>query len=264
MNKDDKKFLKEDIADINSLNRNEFFLILKYWLEAYIKCLVTFGQYNPVTLDTLKVIKEYVKINTERKKLIKFLLCHSKIIDVEGANELLIALENLNEQTVLYYYRVLDDILDACDCKAEYRATRIKKDFDTLIETDSYRAQATGLIMSIDDIYRFLDYPQSFWDYVNPKVVYVDSHKPDNDKFYSTLMRFDQNNCLIDMKVIVPYIINLQTALVNVHEFKHAYDLYNLLGCPVDEKDPIFEESARAIEQAFVKEYGAKKFNYKK
>ena len=37
------------------------------------------------------------------------------------------------------------------------------------------------------------------------------------------------NNCLIDIKVFVPNVINLETAVINVHEFKHAYDLWKLI-----------------------------------
>lgn len=264
MNRDEKKFLKEDIADINSLNRDEFLLMIKYCLEAYIKSLIIFGKNSPVTQDVFNVWKEYLNINCERKKIVKFLLKNSKVIDNEEANEILMSIEDLNEKTVLYYYRVLDDILDACDCNDVYRAQRINKDFDTLIETDNYCAQVTGLIMNLEDIKKFLGYPNAFWQYVDNKIVFVDSHKEGNDKFYSTLMRFDKNNCLIDIKVIVPYIINLQTALVNIHEFKHAYDLYNLLGQSIDEKAPIYEQSARDVEKVFVKEYIIKKFKSKK
>ena len=263
MNRDEKEFLKEDIADINSLNRDEFLLILKYCLETYMKSLIIFGKNSSVTRDVFNVWKEYLNINFKRKKIIKFLLQNSKVIDNEEANEVLMSIEDLNEKTVLYYYRVLDDILDACDCNDAYRAKRINKDFDTLIETDNYSAQAIGLIMNLEDIKKFLSYPDTFWQYVDKKIVYVDSHKEGNDKFYSTLMRFDDNNNLIDIKVIVPYIINLKTALVNVHEFKHAYDLYNLLGNPIDEKNPIYEQSARDIERVFVKEYVVKQLKSK-
>lgn len=264
MDSNEKKLLKEDISDINSLNKDEFLLMIKYCLEAYIKSFLVFGNNSLVTQDSFNVFKEYINIIQERKKIVKFLLQNSKYIDFEEANELLISMEDLNEKTILYYYRVLDDIVDACDCKDEFRAQRINKDFNTLIETDDYCAEASGLIMTFDDVQRFLSYPDEFWKYVDKKITYIDSRKEKNDKFYSTLMRFDKNNCLIDIKVIVPYIINLKTALVNIHEFKHAYDLYNLLGQSIDEKDPIYEQSACNTEKIFVKEYVLKQFKYKK
>lgn len=260
MDKYDRMFLKEDIDDIRSLNRDEFLLIFKYCLEAIIKSLVMFGYHSKVTKDTLCVLREYLNINSERGKIMRFLVENSKLIDNEGANNLLISMETLNEQTILYYYRVLDDIIDACECKQEERAIRIKKDFATLIETDDYRASSVGLIITLDDIKSFLNYPDAFWQYVDQRVTYVDSHIEGHDKFYSTLMRFDDNDCLIDIKVIVPYIIDLKTALVNVHEFKHAYDLYNLLGNPVNEHDSIYEQDAREVEKSFVKEYALRKF----
>ena len=59
-----------------------------------------------------------------------------------------------------------------------------------------------------------------------------------------------------DMRIIVPKIINLFTALVNVHEFKHAYDVYSVLGKKVSDEDAsLYEKNAIDKEKEFVKSY---------
>lgn len=55
------------------------------------------------------------------------------------------------------------------------------------------------------------------------------------------------------MKVIVPKIIDLKTACVNVHEWKHAHDLYQIIGKPMDKSDEDYEKSAKEMEKKFQK-----------
>ena len=104
-------------------------------------------------------------------------------------------------------------------------------------------------------IKQFLNYPDEFWHYIHKRIIYVDSTIFGNEIFYNTLMKFDQNNCLQDIKVFIPYIIDMDTAKINVHELKHAYDLYLRLGQVIDEDTESFEEDAIALEHNFVKKY---------
>lgn len=60
------------------------------------------------------------------------------------------------------------------------------------------------------------------------------------------------------VKLVVPHVRNLETALVNVHEFRHGFDLYDLIGKEYPEEND-FEERARAEENQFITEYVRKK-----
>lgn len=104
-------------------------------------------------------------------------------------------------------------------------------------------------------IKQFLNYPDKFWHYIHSRIIYIDSTIPGNEMFYNTLMKFDDNNKLVDIKVFIPYIIDIKTARINVHELKHAYDLYLRLGQIIDADTDTFEEDAVVLEHQFVKKY---------
>ena len=69
----------------------------------------------------------------------------------------------------------------------------------------------------------------------------------------------DDHGILRRYSIIVPPIKDLKTALINVHEIKHAIDLFDLIGQPYPEEND-FEERARAEEERFVREYVRNKF----
>ena len=72
--------------------------------------------------------------------------------------------------------------------------------------------------------------------------------------FYSVLMRFDDNNRLSDIRIYVPIIVDLKTALINIHEFKHAHDLYLKLGEEINNEEDL-EITARNQEKDFIDNY---------
>lgn len=137
---------------------------------------------------------------------------------------------------------------------------RPKKDFDTLIETDEYRKKLCSLTLSMEDIKSFLDYKQEFWKYIETRLIFIDSHFEEDKDFYGVNIKLDDYRCLMDMKVMVPTIINLETALVNVHEFHYAYQLFEILGSPITKSNQEFEESAKKCECCFQEEFMAKKY----
>lgn len=108
---------------------------------------------------------------------------------------------------------------------------------------------------NFDVIKNFLSFPEDFWIYITPKIRFVDSLGDEKEIIYEALMHFDLNDCLDDIRVFVPFVINLKTALICIHEFKHAYDLFNLLGKKVLILDDIFEKDARDKENEFIKKY---------
>lgn len=259
MDKTEAYVVKSCIKEIENVNIEQKWLIFKSFIETYIASLITFGN-NDVTKDAHKMLKQFRKIEDEELKIYKFIIKNIKQIDFNKCIEFLYLLEDLNEKTIIYYLNSFSDIQSACEIKNEIYAKHSKRNFETLIETDEYRCIAVGLTISEEEIKKFLNYPTEFWKFVKTKITYVDSTKEGNEFFYSTLMKFDTNNNLIDIKVLIPRIIDLKTSLVNIHELKHAYDLYQLLGKEVDENNPIYEESAIKKEQEFKKQYIKKKF----
>ena len=109
--------------------------------------------------------------------------------------------------------------------------------------------------MNIEIVKEFLDFPLEFWEYIKNRIIYVDSKIEGNEIFYNTFMKFDNDNRLMDIKVMIPYIVDIESACVNIHELKHAYDLFFELGNIVNINEDEYEKSAIKLEKKFYKKY---------
>lgn len=255
MNQCEEKELIKEIGNIKKQNVEEIILMIQYCLTTYIKSLMIFGFQSTVTKDVVSIWKEFCDILIEERNIMNVLLQYKGLGDFTQIITLVDSLNRLNENTIRYYYDVLDDIEVACEMKTEWRAKRKKKPFETLMETKSYHRQACALLLNMDDIKTFLNYPPTFWKYIEKRLIYTD-----DCFFHGVNMKMDANECLVDMKIMIPIITNLQTALVTIHELKHAYDLYQILGKPLDKDEDEYEKSARDLEGIFEEKYMVKKY----
>ena len=256
-----EKNIKDEIKEIRQENIEQKKSISKYIKMDLIKSFITFGYNHKITKECYKLYKQIIEIIDYENYLYSIINNNREYINYPEFCDLIDNLDELNEETVTYFYQMLDDIEDACDTKQEYRAAHLKRDFKFINETDEYINEVKGLTLSDIDIINFFNYSDDFWNYVKPRIRRVDFHDDEKNKLYEVVMHFDSNNCLDDMRIYVPYIINLKTALINVHEFKHANDLYYLLGKPISEDITEYETAASNLEKQFVNTYLSK---YKK
>lgn len=61
---------------------------------------------------------------------------------------------------------------------------------------------------------------------------------------WACFSKLDEDGVLIDIRVLVPAIVDEATMLINVHEYVHAFDLYQVLGCVYE--DCVEERERRA------------------
>ena len=240
MDKYEKKLSLEEIRDLKRLNREQHKIILGYSIQSYIETLL--DNNDGIELLNIKMLwKYYLMIMNEESYLYNYLLHNYKEINLNSSYDFLDILDNINEKTINYFMELLS-------------GNNIEKSFNTLIETNEYRMLAKGLVMNFDDVKKFLNYPESFWKYVENKVIYLDSYLEKSKDFYSVLVKTDKEDNISDMKIIVPIIVDLFTLLVNIYEFKYAYDLYNNLGNKLIEEE-VYEKNAREKEYEFIKKY---------
>ncbi len=254
MDKNERKILKSEINDRQILNIEEISLMFKYFLQCFLKNLAV-NNYNKINAgEAITTWNEFKKIIKEEKNFYKFMLKYQKEIDFNSAYHFIDMLDYINEKTVRYFIEIFDCIEDASERNTNFKRKYYKRNFDTLIQTNTYKIYATGLLLKLDDIKQFFNFPPSFWQYIDDKIIFIDSEKEQDNSIYGVLMKFDDNSLLKDIKIIVPYIIDLDTALINVHEIKHAYDLYQLLGSKVEDEMSL-ELTAKEEEEKFVKNY---------
>ena len=254
MDKKERKILLDEIKNINSLNHEQKRFMFKIFIETYLHSMISYGFNDEITNEVRTLWSTITTIDKEEKRIYNFIINNSDKIDINSALELIDLLDELNEETIKYYTDAFEDILDSCEMKVKWRAQHRKKKFNTLLETDEYKLNAFGLTLNIDKVKEFLNYPEEFWNYIEDKTAYLDNNIEENQAFYSVLMKFDEDNNLTDMRVYVPIINNLSTALINIHEFKHAYDIYLKLGQKIINEEEL-ELVASKKEEEFIREY---------
>lgn len=230
MNKYEIKSVRADIWATKRENIEEVFKMAKYCLSAYMYSLNVFGLHSGVTKGAIYTWKDFLAILKEEKNLMHMIVRNADKIDKYMADEYLDMLDDLNDDTFRYYCSYLDSIENACDMKTAWRAKKGLKEYDTLIETNNYRQQLVEMMITKEDIMEFMSLPNHFWNFIKTRTIHGDDYDENDQEFYGINVKCDHHCNLIDIKLIVPKIINLKTALINVHEYQRAYELYKLLG----------------------------------
>lgn len=115
MNKEEKRKLKYAINKIKKLNVEELFLVSKYFVEAALLSIKTFGLDSPLTKRVIFKYKEFKKCLDEEDFLNKFIKRNLKKIDYSECTNILEIFEDVNESTIHYYYDFLDSVIDSCN-----------------------------------------------------------------------------------------------------------------------------------------------------
>lgn len=240
----EKEDLVKDIQGMLSGSPEQMLLVAYYGLVGYFKSLFAFGRKSTVTRDNLKIIKEMWKILREEEKLLNFILKNIWNVDVDAATKVVAMLDDLNDKTVEYYYKVMEDIEDACETKDEHRGKRPNQGFDSLIQTRRYANQVVALAENMEDIRKFLGYEEDFWKFIKPlaKVSNADVSIV-GGMFYVTPI-YDQDWNVSTIKMLVPKVVDLPSALLCIKLYEEAYRIYKSLGKPY-EKSAIVDIAMR-------------------
>ncbi len=93
-------------------------------------------------------------------------------------------------------------------------------------------------------------YDENFFEYIKTRV-HILPYDTSLDWF--GCFPIIEEGIVKDMRVVVPKIVTKKNLLVNLHEFYHAYELYNELGCIYVEDREQREENAVNFEKKYVK-----------
>lgn len=247
-----KKCLAEDINAMKHGSIGEMILIIKYSLISYMKSLLSFGYKSNITKDNLLVIKEMFNILRLENKMLDYILKNIKSFDFNSTIKVVMMLDELNEKTIRYYYDVIDDIEIAADMNNEFRGLRPSIFLPTLIVTPIYAIEVIALGENFESLKTFLGFEDDFWNYIKDKVEFVDNELNDEE----TVEPIIENGIVKKIKVRVPKITDLQTALLTLDAYKKAYDLYKMLGCNYDENKV---EDSSFLQKKYQDEYLLKK-----
>ena len=231
MDANEIRILKEYLKEIKHLNKEQIKLVVKYFFIVHLKCIIGFGIQHKITKESIILLKEIKKIMKEEQNILRFLKKNSKIIDCEATNLFLNLIENINDETVNYFYECLEDLEQASELKNELYSKHKKRKFKTLIETDLYQILAASLTLNIDDVKNILEYSDDFWEWSKDKIKYNT-----NDKIIKISFDFDGNlkEAAITLRKIVDYetlnscIIQIELLYCIYKTSKKEYDVSNI------------------------------------
>lgn len=264
-----KKLTKSQLEDIYELKKtiyytkriwySEYLEILLHCGKAYLKNAQIFDRNSQIALDIQNIWREYSSIKKVENRILNYLFKKAYDIDYSSfpADEFLLDLDELSNQTSSYYEKALEDIEIACDMQQEYRAKRMPKEFEPIIEDTSLIEELIGNTISKKDIIKFLQLPRKFIKFMekDPFRVYQLEHDNENHPpFYGVNYKTDDQGTLLDIKLIIPIIVDLETALINISEYQKAYELYQRLGQKLED-DNLILDSATDSASAFEKKY---------
>lgn len=251
-NENDLQELRKNINEMKQGDFNQMALITYYSLGSYFKSLVAFGRKNPITKDNLQIIKEMYQIIIKERKLLNFILKNIDEIDVSEALDAIYMLDELNDETVAYYYDVIEDIEAACYIKEEHRGIRKQNNTPTLLESDSYAMKIMALAENDNSLRDFLKFDDNFWQVASSKTLIKDEELENSETKYYAKAILNEFDLVADFRIIVPKVINLETALIAIKVYKEAYNIYKYMGKVYE---PFSEENALKAQEEFKENY---------
>lgn len=240
MNKWERHDLKCDIRT----SKFDNFMYLKDFgilcLKTLCKSILTFGISSVATKETIKAFQEFRKILNAENNLYYYLYKHSKKTHIESVDIYLQELFELGGDTIDYYYEFVDNIQVACDLNQKHRIIRDKKSFKTLIESNEFFAKLLEILIDEDELLKFLNISKEFMNYINEenlRTIYVDYNDELEREFIGVNYKIDENGCLQDIKLFVPEIINLPSAMLYLHTCFSAFELYKKLNQEITDEE---------------------------
>lgn len=228
-----KALLVKDIENMKNGQLEEMILVSFYSLSSYFKSLIVFGGNSEITKDNINVIREIFQILKTERLLLNFILKNIDKFNIGAAQDVVNTIDELNDKTIEYYYSVMDDIEDAIDMKEERRGIRPKSNFRTLVQTDTYINQVFALAENRTNIKAFLKFEDEFWKYIEDKEHCVEVPFDIAEKISYVTALLDENGNVSGLKMLVPEVVDLNTALLAIRCYVRAHDVYKMIGGPL-------------------------------
>lgn len=230
----EKNDLEKNISEMKNGSIEEMLLIALYCLKSYFKSLIAFGKDSKVTKDNINIIREMFKILRTERTLLNYILKSINEIDINAAHEVVKMLDDLNDDTVCYYYDLINDIEDAAELGQEFRGFRPRKEFPTLLKDDKYLAEVMALRTTMESIKNYLAYDNEFWEFIKKRTKIIDTAAYISSKM-SRATPITDDDIVVDLEVLVPKVNNLESAKTAIRIFTQAHNIYEKIGSPIEE-----------------------------
>lgn len=223
------------IYDVKSTYYDELFFYLKCFIISYFKAVRSFGFNDKVSKEAFIAFKECLNINKKERDIFYFILNNIKNMDSDAVERYLNMLDGLSTDTILYYTELFEYIEYISEIEDSNRFYRFKKRFNTLIEDDVYEFKALSLLLNNSIIKELLNYPQDFWDFIQPKVKVLNSSIEVIEHMTFVCPIYNEQKEITDFIIAVPQVVDYDSALIAIRRYKDAFLLWSNLGKSIDE-----------------------------
>ena len=240
-----RKFLQET----KKLNRKELLYMIKEYLITYLFSLLKDQKDIEKRKVLINSLKDYIKIIKEEQFYLNYLINNKKKISSEEAlNKVLSTLDELNENTYLYFDKILMNYEENIYSGLLERNIIPPKNFETIIETSKYLEEIIGLTLTIEDLKVFFNQEESF-EYLLKNARIIDIPIEMGLEFYGCYVKENSKKIVTEIHLCIPKIYDLQSMCINIHEFKHGIDIFNYLGKQMPNDN--YEQIAKEEEEKF-------------
>lgn len=229
-NLQDKEDLLKEIFEVKDESFEERWLMTKYCLAAYFKSLLAYGIKSEITKDNLKVLREFRKEIKQEDAILTYLARNIDDIDHDALIAFLDKLDILNARMVFYYIGVIEDIEESCELKEPLRAKRSPKNFQSLNDSNECFREAIALTESECQVRSILGYSDNFWNYIDVIVKRADLSDGLSKEVPYARPMYDREDLIAGIDILVPRIVNQNTANVALQMYKKAHDIYTSFG----------------------------------
>ena len=230
-----KEDLIKDIMFAKGLVPNRILSVTKEGLSCFALASKTFGRTSRISKESLLSIKEMQKIGKIELRLFHFILDNLDHVDLDAAADVSLRLDKLSEKTYNDYMGVLTQIRFACDTKDEGRKIKPLDGIDSVLTNDNYSRMVIALTERLKDVKNFLNYEPEFWEFIKTWYKEIPVNAEGARHECGTVALKDENGNISIVKVHVPIVTDLDTALIALDIMKKAHDYYLHLGTPYAE-----------------------------
>lgn len=226
----EREELLKGICDVREENFEQKWLMTKYSLISYLKSLFTYGFKSEITKDNLNVMKEVKQIIKAENSILEYLIDNITEVNIESAWDYLDKLDILNAKTIFYYIHVIEDIEESCEMKEPLRAKRSPRDFKTFTDSAKYQMEAIALTKDEKQIREYLGYEDEFWKYIDSVIKRVDATTTILNEITYAIPIHDSDDKICGISILVPKIVDYDSAVIAIELYKKAYDIYKSFG----------------------------------
>lgn len=223
-----------ELDDKRHLNLEQIYFMFKIYIEAYLSCRNTFGKDDNLTFYCSSEFKKFYKIIKQENSLFKFMMKNLHKFDLEAASRVIDTLDELNEKTVLYFVDIFDSLQTCAEMDDSSRFFFTRKKFKDLNDTDYYKKMVVGLTFNEEYIRKYLNYGEDFWNYVDQYRKSIKTTPEVASKMAFAVPIFDSDNIVVSLRLFVPEVVDLETAIISLNTYAKAYNIYKCFGRKID------------------------------